>query len=170
MATISSFLKKLFNQETKKNKTVSPKVSFGFRGEGLEYITENDSLYISSTWINGRRVYMDNIQNWKSKKVISDSDKAIIFKDIVEFLNEKAKEHPIVVINVDHDKELWENLCELYKEQISSIEYQSDKEKDQFIFDSMLDNIRKGGSLIDGNQTIDTQEQFLEYWKSKHKE
>jgi hypothetical protein len=162
-----SFFKGFFT--TKTDKTSFPKISLGFRGEDLEYVTENDSLDISSTWINGRRIYMDNLQNWKSNKIISSSDKEVIFKDIVEFLNKKTKEKPIVVINVDHDKELWENLCEQYKEQISSIEYQSEKEKDQLMHDNMLDNIRRGGSLIDGNQTITTEEQFLEYWKNREK-
>jgi hypothetical protein len=166
-ATMLSFFKGLFT--TKTDKASFPKISLGFRGEDLEYVTENDSLDISSTWISGRRIYMDNLQNWKSNKIISSSDKEVIFKNIVEFLNNKTKEKPIVVINVDHDKELWENLCEQYKEQISSIEYQSDKEKDQFMHDTMLDNIRRGGSLIDGNQTITTEEQFLEYWKNRVK-
>jgi hypothetical protein len=162
-----SFFKGLFT--TKTDKTSFPKISLGFRGEDLEYVTQNDSLYISSTWINGRRIYTDDIQNWKNNNKISGSDKAVIFKDIVEFLNKKTKEKPIVVINVDHEKEFWENLCEQYKEQINSIEYQSDKEKDQFEYASMLDNIRRGGSLIDGNQTINTEEQFLEYWKNRQK-
>ncbi len=167
MATILNFFKRLFT--AKADKTLFPKISLGFRGEDLEYATKIDSLYISSTWINGRRVYMDNVQHWKSKKSVSDSDKAVIFKDIIEFLNDKTREKPIIVINVDHDKELWENLCEEYKEQIISIEYQSDKENDKFVYDSMLDNIRRGGSIIDGNQTIATEEQFLEYWKSRQK-
>lgn len=161
------FLKGLFSSKTEKTST--PKISLGFRGEDLEYVTQSDSLYISSTWINGRRLYLDSIQNWKSNNIISDSDKALIFKDIIDYLNKKIKEKPIVVINVDHDKELWESLCKQYEEQISSIEYQSDKEKDQFLYDSMLDNIRRGGSLIDGDKTITTEEQFLEYWQNRQK-
>ena len=109
---------------------------------------------------------MENIQFWKSNQIISDAEKTIIFKDIVEFLNRK-KEKPIIVINIDHDKELWESLCDQYKEQIKSIEYQSDKEKDQFLYDSLLNSIRRGNSLIDGNQTITTEAQFLEYWKNR---
>lgn len=112
---------------------------------------------------------MDDIQHWKSKSIISDFDKSIIFKDILEFLNKKCKERPIVVINIDHNKRLWENLCEQYIEQIESIEYQSDKEKEQFLFDSMLENIRRGGTLIVDNKTIKTEEQFLNYWQSRDK-
>ena len=162
-----SFLKKIFSR--KADKTSFPKISLGFRGEDLEYETQNDSLSISSTWINGRRIYMDDIQHWKSKNIISDFDKSIIFKDILEFLNKKCKERPIVVINIDHNKRLWENLCEQYIEQIESIEYQSDKEKEQFLFDSMLENIRRGGTLIVDNKTIKTEEQFLNYWQSRDK-
>ncbi len=33
----------------------------------------------------------------------------------------------------------------------------------------MLDNIRRGGSLIDGDKTITTEEQFLEYWQNRQK-
>ncbi|MBV9988343.1 MAG: hypothetical protein JO301_11740 [Chitinophagaceae bacterium] len=162
-----SFFRGLFT--TKAAKSSFPKISLGFRGEDLEYVTENDSLYISSTWIDGRRVFMDDIQKWKSSNIITEFDKRVIFRDILEFFNKKAKEKPIVVINVDHDKELWEELCQEYKEQISSVEYQSDKQKDQFAYDCMLDNIRRGGSLIDGNEIITTEEQFLEYWKVRQK-
>lgn len=162
-----SFFRKLFT--TKSGKTAFPKISLGFRGEDLDYVLENDSLYISSTWINGRRIFLDSIQCWKSNNKISDLDKAIIFKDILEFINRKTKENPVIVINVDHDKDLWENLCEKYKERIKSIEYQSDKEKDQFLYDSLLNSIRKGNKLIDGNQTITNEEQFVEYWNSRQK-
>ena len=162
-----SFLKKIFSRKT--DKISFPKISLGFRGEDLEYETQNDSLYISSTWTKGRKIYMDDIQHWKSKNVISDFDKSIIFKDIVEFLNKKCKERPIVVINTDHDKELWENLCKQYTGQIENIEYQSDKEKEQFLFDSLLENIHKGGTLIVDNKTIKIEEQFLNYWQSRDK-
>lgn len=165
MATIANFFKRLFTR--KNDNALFPKISLGFRFEGLEYVTQNDSLYISSTWINGRRIYMNNIQKWKSNNSITDSDKAIIFKNIVNFLNDKTKEKPIVVINIDHDKELWENLCKQYKEQISAIEYESDKEKEDFLYKTFLDNIRRGGSLVVGDQTITTEEQFLEYWKKR---
>lgn len=161
------FFKGLWNSNP--NKTSYPKISLGFRGEDLEYETESGALYISSTWIKGRRVYLESIQNWKSNKLISDSDKAIIFKDVVEYLNKKTKEKPIVVINVDHYRELWESLCEEYKQLILSIEYQSDKEKDQFLYDTMLDNIRRGGSLVDGDKTITTEEQLLEHWQTRQK-
>jgi hypothetical protein len=162
-----SFFKKLFN--TKANNISFPKISFGFRGEDLDYIIKNDSLYIITSWINGRRIFTDSIQYWKSNAKISDSDKAIIFKDIVEFINTRTKENPIIVINVDHDKEIWENLCETHKERIKSIEYQSDKEKDRFLYDSLLNGIRRGNRLINGNQTITTEEQFIQYWNNRRK-
>ena len=162
-----NFFKNIFSNKT--GNTLFPKISLGFRGEDLEYETENDSLYLSSTWINGRRIYTDDIQHWKSDKRISDFDKSVIFKDIIYFLNEKCKERPIVVINIDHDKQLWENLCEQYKLQIERIEYDSDKEREQFLFDDMLKSIRRGDTLIIDDKTINTEEQFLEYWKIRDK-
>ena len=81
----------------------------------------------------------------------------------------KSKEKSIIVINIDQDKALWESLCEQYKDLIESIEYKSDKENEQFFFDSTLDNILRGGSLIIDNKTIKTERQFLDYWNNRHK-
>ena len=89
MTNFLRLFKKVF---TKKADNASyPKISIGYRGEDLEYETQNDSLYISSTWINGRRVYMEDIQFWRSKAIISDLDKSTIFKDVVMFLNINLK-------------------------------------------------------------------------------
>lgn len=166
MTKILSFFQNLFSN--KPSSTSFPKITLGFRGEDLEYKTQNDSVYISSTWIDGRRIYMDNIQSWKSKKLISDFEKSIIFKGIVEFLNKECNEKPIIVINIDHDKQLWENFCEQYKGQIKNVEYQSDKEKEEFLYDSMLKSIRRGDVFIIDNKTITTEEQFFDYWKNEH--
>ncbi len=161
------FLKRLFTSKT--NKSSFPKISLGFRGEDLLYETETESLYVGSTWINGRRVYLDGIREWRSKRIIPDADKGIIFENILDFLNNEGNERPIMVINTDHDKDLWETLCEQYKDRISSIEYESDNEKDDFFFHQILDSIRRGGSLVEGGRTISTEEELLDYWVNRRR-
>lgn len=154
---------------SKIDKAPFPRISLGFREEELKYETDTELLYINSTWVNGRRVYLDGIQKWKSNKVISNTDKEVIFKNILDFLNKEINERPIMVINTDHDKDLWEALCEQYKDQINSVEYESDREKSEFLFGLLLDNIRRGGSLMDGDRMISTEEEFLVYWQTKQK-
>lgn len=167
MLRITDLFKRLFM--SKIDKAPFPRISLGFREEELKYETDTELLYINSTWVNGRRVYLDGIQKWKSNKVISNTDKEVIFKNILDFLNKEINERPIMVINTDHDKDLWEALCEQYKDQINSVEYESDREKSEFLFGLLLDNIRRGGSLMDGDRMISTEEEFLVYWQTKQK-
>ena len=164
---MTNFFQRLFSGDTKSSKF--PKISWGHRMEGIEYEVENNSLYIDSTFIGSRKIYTDSIKNWKDSEIITQVDKANIFRQIVQFTNKKSKEKPIVVINIDYDKEFWEQLCNENSELIKEIQYSSDKQKEEFQFNFLLDSVRKNGTLEFGNKTIKTESEFLEYWNSRNK-
>lgn len=159
---MGNFIQRLFRK-----KRESPKISFGFRGEEIEYITENNSLCISSTFINGRRIYTDSIRYWKNGEIISKDDKATIFRQVVHFANKNPGE-PIIVINIDYDKEFWESLCEKFKPEIKSVEYDSNKQKEEFLLNSLLTTIQKGGSIVLEGIPIKTEAELIEYWKTRN--
>ena len=162
---MTNFIQRLFSTtaETKE----FPKISWGHRFEGIEYETENNSLYIDSTFIGGRKIFTDSIINWKDKQVIRQSEKANIFREVVQFANKKSIEKPIIVINIDYEKTFWEALCNENIDFIKEIQYDSDKQKEDFQFNIFLDSVRKKETLIFGDKTIKTETEFLEYWKNR---
>jgi hypothetical protein len=159
---MANFIQRLFEK-----KPESPKISFGFRGEEIEYIMKKNSLCISSTFINGRRIYTDSIKYWKNGQRISTDEKANIFGQVVHFTNKKS-DNPIIVINIDYDKKFWESLCEKHKNEIKSVEYDSNKQKEEFLFNSLLTTIQKGGSLVVDGIPIKTETEFIEHWKTRN--
>lgn len=164
---MTNFFQRLFSGDTKSSKF--PKISWGHRLEGIEYEIENNSLYIDSTFIDGRKIYTDSIKSWSDNQAISQIDKANIFNHIIQFANKKSSDKPIVVINIDYDKEFWEQICNENSELIKEVQYDSDKQKDEFQFNYLLDSVRKNGILIFDDKTIKTESEFLEYWNNRSK-
>jgi hypothetical protein len=162
---MTNLFQRLFSRATKANKF--PKISWGHRFEGIEYETENNSLYIDSTFIAGRKIYTDSIKDWKDNEPIANSDKTKIFKEIIQFASQ-TNEKPIVVINTDYEKTFWEKLCKESGDLIKGIVYESDKQKEDFQFNYFIDSVRKKETLIFGDKAIKTEGEFLEYWKSRN--
>ena len=161
---MTNIFKRLISANTKSNKV--PRISWGHKLEGIEYEIGGNSIYIASTFIGGRKIYTDSIKYWTNTQFISKTDKACIFKEIILFISKKSKDKPIVVINVDYDKDFWEQLCSESSELIKEIEYESDKKKEELEFAYLLDTIRKRGTLIFGDKTIKTESEFMEFWKN----
>jgi hypothetical protein len=162
---MTNFIQRLFSK-TKKHDTF-PRISIGFRLEGIHYETENNSLYIESTRIDGRRLYTDFIDKWKDETTITSLEKEEIFGQVVRFINKKGRTKPIIVINVDYDKEFWEDLCNKHKDQIKEIEYDSNEKKENFQYNMLLDSVRNNGTLIFDDKTIRTEAELIEYWKNR---
>ena len=162
---MTNFIQRLFSKTEKQN--TFPKISLGFRLEGIEYEIEYNSLYIESTYIDGRRIFTDFIEKWKDGTSITNFEKEEIFGQVVEFINKKGKTKPILVINVDYDKEFWEGLCEKYKDQIKEIEYDSNEKKENFQFNTLLQAVQKNGTLVFDDRAIKTEAEFIEYWKNR---
>ena len=161
---MTNFIQQLFSGTGKTKKF--PKISWGHKLEGIEYETENNSLYIDSTFVGGRKIYTDSIKRWKDGKIIGQFEKANIFKHVVQFAYKRTKEKPTIVINIDYDKSFWENLCKESGDLIKEIQCDSDKQKEDFQFNYFLDSVRKNETLIFGDKVIKTEAEFLEYWKS----
>lgn len=163
---MTNFFQKLFSGIDKTSKF--PKILWGHRFEGIEYHTAKASIYIDSTFLGGRKIFTDSIRAWKHDEAISQPDKAIIFKEVLEFANGKGNEKPMVVINIDYEKDFWEALCKESSELIKEIQYDSDKQKKDFQYNYMLDSVRKNGILIVDDKTIKTETEFLKYWNNRN--
>jgi len=129
------------------------KIEFGFKGEGLIYRQARRKIYVEFTWVNGSRIYPDEIKKWEDGSKLTQSEKEKVFIDLLNFVGEKRGK-PIVVINKDDaSKPLWEDLCSSNKSLIEKIEYTSDEEHFQFNRKLGLDALKSGGKIkqiIDG--------------------
>jgi len=161
-----NFIQNLFSPKTKQD---FPKISIGHRGEGIDYKTANNSLYIGASYFNGRRIYTDTIDKWQKGQTIEEDEKREIFKNVIQFFS-KRKNKAIVVINIDHDKLFWESVCVLYENNIKQIEYDSDKKKQDFHLKYMLEIVHNGGTVIIEERTIKTEAELLDYWNTKQQQ
>lgn len=137
----------------KKNSSTdnTPRIEFGFRGEGIIYQLPNKSMELWSTWVNGMRVYTETISKWKDGSFLTTEEKKQVFTDVIRFVEKKA-EKPIIVVSADDpSKRLWEELCGENQPFIKNIEYTSREEQHQVEYKMYLDFIRAGKKVtVDG--------------------
>lgn len=87
-------------------------INFGFRGEGIEYCLEGRVYYIDSTWISGREIHFDDL----SFLDLSNIQKALMLEEIIEFVNLKENETPVIFYNSEiRDIEFLRKLCIEYR-------------------------------------------------------
>jgi len=152
---MASFIQRIF--EWKKSHRL-PKISFSYK-EGIDCVTEHGYLYIYTSF-DKRRVYAGTMNKWKDGQVITKNEKEQILEGITRLY---GKRKFTVVINIDHDKLLWEELCTRHN---IMVEYESDEEIKKSQFDMLLSTIRKGGTVVWDNVTMQTEAALVEYWRS----
>jgi hypothetical protein len=126
-------------------------ISFGFRGENIEYQREGRSLTVDFTWMRGPRVHPDCIAKWSDGTVLSDDEKIVVLRDILSFVTNEDKP-PVVVINSDDPSaRLWEQVCSSNPSLVASIEYTSDEAEAARERDTYLSALRSGREFsVDG--------------------
>jgi hypothetical protein len=162
---MKNFINRLFSKA--QPQTLFPKISPSFRLEGIEYETENNSLHIVATILGERKIYTDSIDKWRNESKITDSEKKEIFSNVIQFVSKKGKRKPIITINIDHEKEFWEDLCSIHSDEINGIEYTSNQEIENFQYDMMLKSVQNNGTLVFDDKTVKTEAEFIEYWKNR---
>ena len=130
------------------------KIKFGFREEGLIYQQAGKEIYVGFTWVNGNKIYPDEIKKWKDGGRLTEHEQEHVFLDLLDFVGRK-KGKPIVVINTDDaSKSLWDDLCSRNNSLIEKIEYTSDEEDVQWnrerILKDLSSDLFKEGKLTTG--------------------
>ena len=129
------------------------KIEFGFREEGLIYQQAGKKIFVGFYWVDGNKIYPDDIKKWEDGRRLTEHEQEHVFLDLLDFVNRK-KGKSIVVISVDDaSKALWEDLSSKNKSLIEKIEYTSDKEESQYMRKGALQALNSGGSIhyrIDG--------------------
>ena len=100
-----------------------PEISFGFRGEDLNYRRGERALQAGFTWVNGPRLYPDTIRAWRDGTALGAEEQAMVFRDLLAFLV-RGGELPIVVIDRDGaSRFVWERVAREKPALVSAIEY-----------------------------------------------
>jgi hypothetical protein len=145
---------------------MNPTIKFGSRGEGIEYKLGDKELFINSTWIKGERIFTESIRKWNKGEELGEGEKKKVFVDIVDFYKRNG-DKPIIVINRDKDGQLWESLANENIQKISKIEFTTDKEEDQFLYNNFLDTIKTGLTINDIE--IKSKDDLDKYWETRKK-
>ena len=143
-----------------------PRLQLSVPGEGVSYSMPDKTLYVAWTHIDGQRIYTDSIDKWEKGATLTAIEKSTAFMDIVAYMRKQTREKLIIVINSDFDRTFWENECEKLKNEIKSIEYTSDKEKDDFLYNMYLETIPN--LTIDGIK-ISNKADLDNYWQTRKK-
>jgi len=129
----------------------TPRISFGFRGETINYQRRRQDLVVDFTWMNGPRVYPDSVVKWSDGQQLTDDEKVTVLREVLEFVTLEDGP-PTIVINSDApSRKLWEYVCSSNPALVAAIEYTSDamnlaREREMY-----LSTLRAGGGLsVDG--------------------
>ena len=146
-----------------------PELEFGNRGEDVIYRLPGKEIYVVSTWLEGRRVYTEDIDKWQDGSPLSEEEEKKIFSDVLHFLGRKG-EPPLVVINTDDPlKDLWEQMCSLNQSLIKGIEYTSDEVHFQNEREMWLGLIKAGQTVTLEGVEVRTENELDEVMQKQRK-
>jgi len=152
-------------------KTSYPQIKNGFKGEGLVYELGDRQVNVPTTWDKVEKIYLDGINDWREKEQwyrggqLTTDEKIKIFRDVASSIYERTGKRPIVIINIDRDKDFWESACEQFNKKISGVEYTATSEKDSTEYNMYLSLVKTG--LTIGGQVIKDKADLDDYWKNK---
>ena len=116
-------------------------IKFGFRGEGIIYKLNGKDYEVWSTCFEGVTIFIDDLSNVG----LNDGQKRRMFSEIIQFVQQKENEKPIIYYNSDYqDAALWEKLIVEFKTQIKSTEVSTIEEDNIRLYKSMSDDLRTG--------------------------
>jgi len=116
-------------------------IKFGFRGEGILYNLNGKEYELYSTWIDGIRIHFDDL----TKTDLNENQKTKMFAEIVQFVNQKNNEKPIISYNTDEeDCELWKTLTAEFSSQIKDVEITNNEKANADWYKSMKADLETG--------------------------
>ncbi|MBT2163085.1 hypothetical protein [Zobellia barbeyronii] len=125
---------------TAKTKTFSH-IKFGFRGEGILYKLNGKEYELWSTYVGGVRIHLDDL----TKTNLNESQKTKMFAEIVQFVNLKDNEKPIICYNSDYqDAELWKRLSTQFSSEIESVEISNIEQDNINLYKNMSEDLKTG--------------------------
>ena len=148
--------------KSKDSSEVTSNIRFGFRGESIVYNLNGTEYEIGTTYVNESRVYLDDLDNTD----LSRSNKSLIFKDIVDYINETEKRKPVIFYNSDlKSSELWGELCEQYSNRIKRVEVTTTEQENEEFYKFLVESIENDNAEHNFNGLIiRTVEDLDKHW------
>ncbi len=116
-------------------------IRFGFRGEGIFYKLNGKEYELWSTWVNGIRIYIDGL----TKTDLDENQKIKMFSEIIQFVNLKDNEKPIICYNSDYqDAELWKRLSTEFSSEIKDVEISNVEKENIALYKNMSEDLKTG--------------------------
>ena len=153
---------KMDSKNDSETKEESSKIRFGFRGESLFYKLNGKEYEIWSTWIEERRVYLDDLD----KTNLTEKEKTEIFKEILTYIKKTENRKPVLFYNEDlKSSDLWKKLCEKYSAEIERVEVTNTEQENIDFYNSLVEDLKYEGTTININGfTITTVEELDKHW------
>ncbi|MEO1487561.1 MAG: hypothetical protein AAFU57_17630 [Bacteroidota bacterium] len=148
-------------------------IKFGFRGEGILYKLNGKEYEIGSTWVEGLRIYFDDLRNTG----LNETQKTMIFEEIVQFVNHNDSQKPIICFTSDYDDAaLWKKLAKEFYQKINGIEVTTIKEQNKALYKSMVEDLETGkcthifpnGLVIKSKKYLDKHWDFIKIQKENN--
>ena len=137
----------------------SPKLEYGFRGEGLIYTQDGRWVEMITGWSKGERLYPDTMRTWSDGRTLFEDEALSVFRQAVPFA---AGRHgkPVVVLNRDDARlEMWERACAEMADQIVRVDYTSNAERDEQMREMFCGILKAGKGLkVDGVEITSEQQ------------
>lgn len=119
-------------------------IKFGFRGEGIIYKLDSKEYELWSTYINGIRIYLDDLR----KTDLNEGQKTKMFKEIIQFVTQKDKKRPIICYNSDYsDADLWKKLAIEFSSEIENTEITTIEKENEALYETISDSLKTGKAI-----------------------
>ena len=146
----------------------TPKLEFGFRGEGVICTLGGRRVEVASSWHNGERLYPGTMRAWSDGQPLADDEALSVFRQVVSFVAQQH-EKPVVVLNRDDPRlALWERGCAEVADGIVRVDYTSDAERDENLRQMFLGALQAGKRLHADGVEITNEEQVDDFVRRLH--
>lgn len=137
-------------------------IRFGFRGEGIFYKLNGKEYELWSTWVDGTRIHIDDL----TKTDLNENQKTKMFAEIIQFVNQKDNEKPIICYNSDYqDAKLWERLSIKFSSEIKNVEISNIQKDNINLYKNMSEDLKTGLAEINiRGLKIKTIKDLDKYW------
>ncbi|WP_291115324.1 hypothetical protein [Flavobacterium sp. UBA6135] len=116
-------------------------IRFGFRGEGIFYKLNGKEYELWSTYVNGVRIYFDDL----TKTDLDENQKTKMFSEIIKFVNINDNQKPIICYNSDYqDAELWKRLSTDFSSEIKDVEVSNVEKENSALYKNMAEDLKSG--------------------------
>lgn len=141
-------------------------IKLGFRNEGMSYKIKDKEVEIEFYYPT---VYLTSIDKWSDGNEITQSEKSLMFIDIIYYCAENGSK-PIIAIEKNHkDKDFWLNLTERHKYKIDKVELFDQEEQFQAYIDDLAKAFEQGKTITVEDKIIDNRTDLEIAFRKKFK-